>query len=230
MGDPMSTEVDGTPDDVEELDESVEYSHDERDAAGWSRAALIVLPLIVGLLVVAGMGARMLLAEIPDPATDPAAESATVRCWDGEVKPDEGCPVPTGSDGLRWVFPSFRPNELGCRNALDEFPKSTRPTMFACDIEVAAGPVTLVYSELTQVARGRASLEKQYGGPGEDDGDRRLLWTEGDDPGPDGDYELAVMYAALPFAVEVSAHSAEARDQALKLIRFREAEDVMDHS
>ena len=233
MGDPMSdTEVDGTPDGVEERDESVTYSHDERHAAGWLRSALIVLPLVVGLLVVAAMGSRMLLADIPDPSTDPAAESVTVRCWDGEIRPDEGCPVPTGRAGLRWVFPSFRPNELGCRDALLEFPKSTRPTMFACDVETDAGPVTIIYSELTQVARGRAFLEKQFGGPGEDvEGDRRLLWTEGDDPGADGDYEAAVMYAALPFSVEVTADSAEARDQALEsLITFRAADDVMDHA
>lgn len=225
------TEVDGTPDDVEERDTSVAYSHDERDAAGWLRSALIVLPLIVGLLIVAGVGARMLLADIPDPASDATSESATVRCWDGEVKPDEGCPVPTGRDGLRWVFPSFRPNELGCRNALIEFPRSTRPTMFICDIEVAAGPATLVYSELTQVARGRASLEKRFGGEGvEADDERRLLWTEGEDPGANGDYELAVMYAALPFSVEVTAETPEARDEALEQVKFRAAEDVMDHS
>ena len=231
MGDPMSdTELDGTPDDVEERDESVTYSHEEHQS-GWLRSALIVLPLIAGLLVVAAMGSRMLLADIPDPSTDPAAESTTIRCWDGAPKPDEGCPVPTGRAGLRWVFPSFKPNELGCYNALTQFPKSTRPSMYACELEFGSGSATIFYSELTQVDRGRASFEKQFGGPGDDDGDRRLLWTEGDDPGADGVYELTVMYAALPFAVEISAESAEARDKALDTeVRFRESEDVMDHS
>ena len=234
MGDPMSdTEVDGTPDDVEERDDGVAYSHDEGQAADWVRSALIVVPLVIGLLVVAGMGARMLLADIPDPGTDPTtAETVVVRCWDGALKPDEGCPVPDGRAGLRWVFPSFRPNELDCRNALVDFPKSTRPSMYACEVEATSGPATVVYSQLTQVARGRASFEQLYGGEGSEvEGDRRLLWTEGDDPGADGDYELAVMYAALPFAVEVSAASAEARDEALEsLIKFRPADDVMDHS
>ncbi len=50
-------------------------------------------------------------------------------------------------------------------------------------------------------------------------------------PAADGDYELAVLYAELPFSVEVSAESAEARDEALEsLIEFRAADDVIDHT
>ena len=231
MGDPMSdTEVDETPDGVEERDESVTYSHDERHAAGWVRSALVLLLLVVGLLVVAAIGSRMLLAEIPDP--EPAAETVTVLCWDGAVRPDDGCATPTDRAGLRWVFPSFRPSELDCRNAVPEFPKSNARTMFACEAEVDAGPVTIFYSELPEVDQRRAFLERQFGGPGEDvEGEDRLLWTEGDDPGRDGDYELVVMYAELPFSVEVSAESAEARDEALEsLVEFRAADDVIDHT
>jgi hypothetical protein len=222
------TEVDGSPDDVEERDENVTYSHDERRAAGWLHSALIVLPLIVGLLVVAGMGARLLLAEIPDP--DPVAEPAVEHCWDGAVKPDAGCSVPEGRAGLRWVFPSFRPNELGCRDARFESPRSKRPTMFACEVELDAGSATIYYSEHSRAKQGRAFLEKTFGGPGEELGGDRLLWTEGDDPGPDGDYKLAVMYAELPFSVKVNSASAEARDEALdSLVEFRAAEDVVDY-
>ena len=224
------TEVDGTPDGVEERDGSVTYSHDERDAAGRVRSALIVLFLVVGLLVVAAIGSRMLLADIPDP--EPAAETVTLRCWDGAVRPDDGCPTPTDRAGLRWVFPSFRPNELDCRNAVSEFPKSNARTMFACEAEVDAGLVTIFYSELPEVDKRRAFLEKKFGGPGEDvEGADRLLWTEDDAPGADGDYELAVLYAELPFSVEVSAESADARDEALEsLIEFRAADDVIDHT
>jgi hypothetical protein len=233
MGGPMSdTEVDETPDGVEQRDESVAYSHDERDVAGRIRTALVLLSLVVGLLVVAAVGSRMLLADIPDPGTDPPAEPVTVRCWDGDVRPDKGCAVPTGKAGLRWVFPSFRPNDLGCRNAAPEFPKSNARTMFACEAELDAGQVTILYSELTEDDQRRAFLDEKFGGPGEDvEGEDRLLWTEGDDPGTDGDYELAVMYADLPFSVEVSADSPEARDEALEsLIEFRAADDVIEHS
>lgn len=226
------TEVDGTPDGVEERDETVAYSHDERIAAGWVRTAFILLFLVAGLFVVAAMGSRMLLADIPDPGTDPAAETVTVRCWDGAVRPDEGCATPTGRAGLRWVFPSFRPTELGCRNALGELPKSNARTMFGCDTEIGAGQLTILYSELTDFAKRQAFLEKRFGSPGKEiDGGSRLLWSEGDDPGGNGEYELAVLYAELPFAVEVSADSADARDEALEsLIEFRAAGDIIDHT
>ena len=233
MGDPVSdTEVDDTPDGVEARDESVTYSHEERIAAGWVRTALILLLLVAGLFVVAAMGSRMLLADIPDPGTDPAAETVTVRCWDGAVRPHEGCATPTGRAGLRWVFPSFRPNELGCHNAIREFPKSNARTMFGCETELEAGRLTILYSELTEVAKRQAFLEKRYGSPGEEiEGEGRLLWSEGDDPGYDGDYELAVLYAEAPFSVEVSAESAEARDEALEsLIEFRAADHITDHT
>lgn len=230
------TEVDG-PSDVDEVDERdslVPYSTEERSSAGWLRSALIVVPLVLGLLVVAAIGARMLTAEIPDPGQGEAGEQATERCWDGAVKPDEGCPVPSGRAGLRWVFPSLRPAELGCRDARDEFPRSTRPTMWSCPGEVDAGEVTILYSQLTRVDRGRSSFAKAFGDPEEIDDElgKRLLWRDDDaDPGADGDYDLVVMYAALPFAVELSASNPEALDQALdELVTFRAADDVMDHS
>jgi len=245
------TEVDGTAGDeaVEERDEDVTTSEDPTrdDGATFfptgeghegerARTLLVVLPLVLGLLLVAAIGARMLVAEIPDPATpttDAAAIPADSRCWDGSTKPADGCPVPDGRAGLRWVFPSFRPNDLGCRNVLPHFPKSTRPQMYECQVTVTGEPVAVLYSQLTQTNRGRASFEKQYGAEPEAVGDdlgRRLLWTEGDDPGTDGDYDLAVMYPALPFAVEISAASPEARDDALeKVVKFRANDDVMDH-
>ncbi len=234
-GDPMSdTEVEDTPDDVEHREDSlVPYSTDERRAAGWLRSALVVVPLVLGLLVVAAIGARMLTAEIPDAGEEATNAQAPERCWDGDPKPDEGCPVPSGRAGLRWVFPSFRPNELGCRDARPDFPRSTRPAMFMCVSEVGSGEVTVLYSQLTRVDRGRASFEKTFGDPEELDDElgKRLLWRDGDEPGADGDYDLAVMYAALPFAVELSAASPEALDEGLEsLVRFRNADDVMDHS
>jgi hypothetical protein len=215
-----------------DVDETVTHSPDERRAAGRVRTALVLLSLVVGLLIVAAMGSRMLLADIPDPGAGSAAETVPVLCWDGAIRPDDGCPTPTGRAGLRWVFPSFRPNDVGCRNAAPEFPKSNARTMFACDAELDAGPLTILYSELAADAEREAFLEKRFGGPGEAvEGESRLLWTEGDEPGADGDYELAVMYADLPFSVEVSADSAGARDEALEsLIEFRAADDVIDHS
>ena len=251
-GRPMSdTEVDGTTpdDDVEVRDEGVTTPDDadardddltffptgEHHETDWVQSLLIVGPLVLGLLVVAAIGARMLVADVPDPAAGPGdvVIADNSLCWDGSDRPDDGCPVPSGRAGLRWVFPSFQPNNLGCRNVLPQFPRSTRPAMYECEAGVDAGAAAIVYSQLTQVNRGRVSFEKLYGAQPEEIDDafgRRLLWTEGDDAGADGDYDLAVMYPALPFAVEISADSAQARDQALDtVVRFRASEDVMDH-
>lgn len=237
MGVPMSdVEVEGSPDGVEERearDSLVPYSVDEPHPTGVGRGLLIVLPLVLGLLVVAGIGARMLTAEVPDREAAVNAE-APERCWDGTPVPVEGCPLPTGRAGLRWVFPSFRPSEQDCRDAKPEFPRSTRPTMYLCDIDVAAGPVEVLYTQLTNVARGRSSYAKTYGEPEivEDDLGKRLVWHETDSTGDDNDYDLVMMYSSLPYAVEVTAQSPEALDEVLdeSVVTFRDADDVMTHS
>jgi hypothetical protein len=218
------TEVEGAKDHLEAQGERLaEAKETVGGAPGRLRAVLVVVPLIVGLLVVAGIGARMLLADIPDP--EPETEVADVTCWDGKSLPAEDCSSPTGRAGLRWVFPSFKPDLLGCRNVLLEHPEYKRPTMFECEGSVATGSVTITYSELSGVPAGRAYLEKEYGVAGDEiDGDR-LRW---DDSGVnDGIYESDVMYADAPFAVEVRARSAQARDDALEsLIRFRPADHI----
>ncbi|HET9422703.1 MAG TPA: hypothetical protein VFO49_16295, partial [Nocardioides sp.] len=194
-----------------------------RSAPGRLRAVLIVVPLIAGLLVVAGIGARMLLADIPDPEPPPTV--ADVTCWDGTTRPAEDCTTPSGRAGLRWIFPSFKPDLLGCRNVLLEHPEFRRPTMFECEGSVPSGRVTITYSELNGVAGGRAYLEKEYGVAPDEIDDERLQWT--DSGVTDGIYESDVMYADAPFAVEVRARSAQARDDALDaLIRFRPADHI----
>jgi len=225
------TEVDETPDGAAERHASflpAPVDHDRRSEV--LRSALVVVPLVLGVLVVAVVGARLLTAEIPDRSAT-ANRQAPERCWDGEPKPDDGCPVPTGRAGLRWVFPSLRPDASACRDAAADFPRSTRPTMWLCEVEADDGTVTVLYSQLTRVARARASYVQQYGEPEvvEDEIGRRLRWRE-TEPGADGDYDLVLMYASLPFSAELSADTEAALDQALESVRFRVADDVMDHS
>jgi len=221
------TELDGTSDGVAEREAR---APDSTDAGGgpepW-RSVLIIVPLVAGVLVAAALGARMLLAEIPDPTA--ADGPADVTCWDHETVPAENCTTPAGRAGLRWVFPSFRPDDLDCRNVLRERPALKRPTMFECEGSVRAGEVTLTYSEFADVDQGRRSLEREYGSPPEevdDAGVRRLVWTEGDEPNGDV-YELDVMYAEVPFGVEVRARSAKARDLALEsLVELRPEDQI----
>ena len=220
------TELEETTDQLDEHGEQHADPDDYRDVPGRLRSMLVVVPLIAGLLVVAGVGARMLVAEIPDP--EPEAEVADVTCWDGKVQAAEDCTAPTGRAGLRWMFPSFKPDLIGCHNVLREHPEFKRPSMFECEGAVSTGRVTITYSELNGVAGGRSYLEREYGvAPQEVDDERglRLLWTESGES--DGIYELDMMYADAPFAVEVRARSAQARDDALEtLVRFRPADHI----
>ena len=224
MGHRMSdTEVEGAKDHLDGQGDKLVATDEFRGGPSRLRSVLVVIPLVAGLVVVAGIGARMLLADIPDP--EPEATVADVTCWDGTTKAAEDCTSPTGRAGLRWVFPSFKPDLLGCRNVLLEHPEFKRPTMFECDGAVPTGRVTITYSELSAVPAGRAYLEKEYGVAPEEIDDGRLLWT--DSGATDGIYEADVMYAEAPFAVEVRARSAQVRDDALdSLIRFRPADHI----
>jgi len=217
------TEVDEPPEDVVQTFETTIESADVRRGGGARRSALVVVPLVLGLLVVAGVGARMLWADIP--ARTQAEGPGKVLCWDGTTRPESKCGAPAGRAGLRWMFPSFKPADLGCRDVLAEFPRSQRPAMFQCGGNVPAGSATIIYSQLVSVESGRHYLQQVFGSPPQSLDDhlgRRLLWTEGDEPGRDDVYDLAVMYAELPFGVEVSARSARTRDEALeRLVRFR---------
>jgi hypothetical protein len=177
MGHRMSdTEVEGAKDHLDGQGDKLVATDEFRGGPSRLRSVLVVMPLVAGLVVVAGIGARMLLADIPDP--EPEATVADVTCWDGTTKAAEDCTSPTGRAGLRWVFPSFKPDLLGCRNVLLEHPEFKRPTMFECDGAVPTGRVTITYSELSAVPAGRAYLEKEYGVAPEEIDDGRLLWTD----------------------------------------------------
>ena len=219
--------LDGTPEGVADRGELAPDSAEVRSGSDRWRSLLIILPLVAGVFVAAAIGARMLLAEIPDPAA--AETTSDVRCWDGVSAAPAECTVPSGRAGLRWVFPSFRPDEIDCRNALRAQPELKRTTKFECDDRVSTGQVTITYTEFENVGQGRRYLEKDYGFPPEtvtDGGARRLLWTEGDEPGG-AVYELDMMYAEVPFGVEVRAVSAKVRDKALdSLVRFRPDDEL----
>ena len=115
------TEVEGATYRLDEGGEQLVDGDEVHAGPSRLRSALVVIPLIAGLLIVAGLGARMLLADIPDP--QPEGAVADVTCWDGTIRAKEECTTPTGRTGLRWVFPSFKPDLLGCRNVLLEHPE-----------------------------------------------------------------------------------------------------------
>ncbi|MDO9498136.1 MAG: hypothetical protein Q7J48_20700 [Nocardioides sp.] len=186
-----------------------------------TRTTLALLVLLAALVAVGAVGVRLLFAEVPAKGPDPV----TVSCWDGEQRTNpNACGRPTGVPGLRWVFPSFRPGDEGCRDVLDDHPEFQGPTMWACDVEIAGSPVLITYSELTEVEESLAYLERSYA-----DVDRTTVKTTGGRPVryewrrpfEDG-YVLISVYAEHPYAVEVRAEDEVVREDALAtVVKFR---------
>jgi hypothetical protein len=189
-----------------------------RAIARW-RAPLVVVPLLALLATVAGVGAQMLTAEIPDPPPQ-----VQVTCWDGsQVGSGDACTMPSGEEGLRWVFPTFHPNRDDCLDVLISHPEYTRPAMFECDFKVAGRWVKVSYMELAGVDPARIYFEKDFpnakretvrtaeGTP------YRYVWRKYTAEG----YELAAMYIDFPYAVGIVARDAAHRDAALRELEFR---------
>ncbi|MCD4523668.1 hypothetical protein [Nocardioides sp. cx-173] len=191
------------------------------------RTSLVVLPLAVALVVTAALGAQLLWAELPD--TD-AAEASTL-CWDGAQVDDAGdCGMPTGPRGLRWVFPSFRPGSDDCRDVRAQHRELGRRTMWECEFEITGSPIVITYSELASGKVGRAALELEYA-----DGQRRTVKAKDGTPLrhewrrelPSGGFEVTVVYAAHPYAVQVRAEERALREAALRsTVRYRDPETM----
>jgi hypothetical protein len=183
------------------------------------RTPLVVVPLLAGLAVVGGMGAQLLTEKIPPPTPH-----TQVLCWDGTgAGSADDCTRPSGVAGLQWVFPTFHPNRDDCVDVLASHPEYARPAMYQCDFKVPGQSVSVTYNELASTDAASKYFERQY-----PDAEReqvkaldgppyRYVWRQHTDEG----YALAAMYINYPYAVEIVAKSAKARDQALRKLDFR---------
>lgn len=192
------------------------------------RTPLVVLPLVGALVVSGGIGAQLLLEQVPGPRAEPD----TVRCWDGErVVDGRDCGLPEDVEGLRWVFPSFQPDEDECRDVLVDNPTFNRPAMWECTVEIGGAPVVITYSQLTGVKPARAFITREYG-----DAERvtveadngtpvRYEWRRrlgADDPQGREGFVVTAMYVEHPYAVEVLADDRALREDALAtIVKFR---------
>lgn len=189
------------------------------------RTPIILLVLLAGLGYAAFLGARMLFSATPD--HPPAARSVT--CWDGSEAPRADCPAPDGADGLRWVFPSFRPKSGRCDEAVFSGRARTRPTQYDCVVRLQGKPVTLTYSQRSTLTRGLSYFTKRYPGikPRALAGGDRLRYRDAA-PRPDGTFEVTVGYARYPYAVTVGAESLRLADAALaQLVEFRPEANIL---
>ncbi len=179
-----------------------------------TRVVLVLVPLLVGLLVAAGIGAAMLWDDSP-PRPVPEAQ---VRCWDRSVAPVPQCPEPVGVAGLGWVFPGLDPAAEGCRPA-------GQGVGVVCTVPLEDDDVVLGYRRESEVDAGLARIRGLY--PGvlpERDGDVLVYRA----PRPDaGRWSLVAIYEDHPFSVTVEAATARLRDLALaEGVDLRPAERV----
>lgn len=196
-----------------------------RQVVRW-RTPLVVFPLLAVLTVVGGLGAQLLTKKIPSPAPP-----AQVVCWDGTgATSSDACTTPSGMEGLRWVFPTFHPQRDNCVDVLVSHPEYVRPAMYECDFKIPRQWVTVTYNELAAVDAARRYFEKQYPEAkreqvGTAEGTPyRYVWRKRTDEG----FALAAMYVDYPFAVEIVAKSAAARDRALRKLDFRHPDKMAD--
>lgn len=204
--------------------------------SGWSeksrpvtrfRTALVVGPLLVALAAAGAYGARLMYA---DPV-NVSVSGPEVTCWDGSRTAAGACPLPTGADGLAWVYPSFDPDDEACTNVLVAHPEYRRPTMWTCETDIHDRPLRITYSELTGVASGLAYHEKLFADgkksafPGPRGTVDTYVWRQ---PEPvDGWYRMASMYVDYPYAVLIEATTLRDRDRAYRdLVRQRDPRHV----
>lgn len=186
------------------------------------RAFLVLVPLVVGLLVAAGIGAEKLWADLPERT----AVGPDVTCWDGRTAPAIECTSPRGLRGLQWVFPSFQPRDERC--VLQRTSTNRRPYDVACSLRFDQRPVTVTYALRGDADALVEAVRTAYGTrpTGEADGDRLVFRSNR--PDDEGRYRVTVVYAEHPYAVTVQAPDRRVRDTALaELVSFRPASQVL---
>ncbi len=175
------------------------------------RAPLVLIPLLALLGYSGAVGAHMLWGETRSPTAEPV-----VTCWDGSDATADACPVPSGAAGLRWVFPSFRPNSESCREVVYEN-VSVGPFEYVCRMRVQGTRVKVSYTKRAGLERGLAYLGRRYDGvePEEVARGSRIVYRD-PEPTRNGSYELTVAYLDHPFSVTVSAPDERLRDRVLR--------------
>jgi hypothetical protein len=188
-----------------------------------ARVLIVLVPLVVGLLVAASIGAGKLFEDVPERG----AVAPEVTCWNGTRSTAADCPEPRGRSGLRWVFPSFNPGDSRCAQVSGPKRAGGRPVQFACALQYDQRPVTITYAAHAEPERDLRSLERSYGFPPEPEADGARLAFRSDQP-QDGLYRVTIAYADHPFSVTVQAPEPGLRDTALdELVRFRPAPQVL---
>ena len=158
-----------------------------------------------------------------------AVDAAGVTCWDGDqVTTRDACSAPGGKAGLRWVFPSLRPNRPQCTDDRADDPTNPRPVQWTCRVQVAGATAKITYFQLADLKAGLRYHKRLFrSGDREkvvDDGGEtvRYVWRRE----ADGRFELTTAYVDHPFAVTVVAPRRPVREQALRTVTLRDPDAI----
>lgn len=231
MSDPSPTTSDDPSRDDDLVDDLYpDDGYDDRDEPGrgrrtWRsiRSTLVLVPLLVVLVGAAAIGATKLWAEVPDRSV----AGPEVTCWDGTTAVAADCTEPRGQRGLRWVFPSFRPDDERCARVTSRS-RAYRPFDFACEVRFDQRTVTITYAARSSTDQLLSSVRKAYGNRPVTEAEGERIVFRSNRPDADGLYRTTVVYAEHPFAVTVEAPAVDVRDGALaEIVRFRPAAELL---
>lgn len=188
------------------------------------RVPLVVLPLLAGLVVAGGVGASLLWAAVPKPASQGQFDV----CWSGETRPGGTCTAPHGTRGLVYLFPGFHPTDPGCHQRPTDADDSGKATEWRCTSLLRGHRIEIAYRSRTAFERGIRYLTTRYADAEQEisaDGGRYVWRTDG--PDRSGRYEFVSAYLDYPYTLTLWAATPQLRDEATRaLVRFRDVADV----
>ncbi len=147
------------------------------------------------------------------------------RCWDGRVRVPADCSVPSGVQGLQWVYPAFKRDHADCRPI--GRPLSPRKVLaFFCPFNVDDPNGGIRYSEWDSAASAREVIGRDFYWPEtavERDGYTWSVWIR-EDRDEQGWFSSAVAYRDWPFSAEVVSNTRRAAILACNTIDHRQPE------
>ena len=156
-------------------------------------------------------------------ATASPSTASQRRCWDGRVRVPADCSVPSGVQGLKWVYPAFKQARADCRRVAR--PLSPRKVLaFFCPFNVDEPNGGIRYSEWDSAASAREVIGRDFYWPEtavERDGYTWSVWIR-EDRDEQGWFSSAVAYRDWPFSAEVVTNTRRAAIVACNIIELRE--------
>lgn len=162
----------------------------------------------------------------PSSPTQPS-EPDELICWDADSPgPASACTEPTGTAGLRWVFPSFDPEEC-VRTRGRDLAEGADET-WECSSWGAEGRVRVRYTRWSTTDAARSIYFKRYSDPPllEPDQAEPEFQTWRGIGNPEPTFDLTRLYADHPFSVSVVAEYEADRESAFTGLEFRPAAEL----